>query len=121
MTCAICRTRRPKRFCPGVGGDICTLRCRTEREVTVTCPFECQCLQEARKHGRPVALTEADLPHPDIKVAESFVVQHEELLVFLGQSLFQAAMQAEAVDFDVREALEGLIRTHRTLQSGVVY
>ena len=85
------------------------------------CPFDCEFLEEARKRDRPVPLTEADIPHTDIKVSEEFVTGHEELLVFLGQSLFSAAMQSEAIDFDVREALEALIRTYRTLQSGVVY
>jgi hypothetical protein len=121
MVCAICHTRRPKRFCPAVRAEICPLCCGTEREVSLTCPFECEFLQEARRRDRPVPLTEADLPHTDIQVTEKFVTSHEELLVFLGQSLFQAAMQAEAVDYDVREALEGLIRTYRTLQTGMVY
>jgi hypothetical protein len=121
MVCAICHTRRAKRFCPAVNGEICPLCCGTEREVSLTCPFECEFLQEARRRDRPVPLTEADLPHTDIQVSEKFVTSHEPLLVFLGQTLFQAAMQAEAVDFDVREALEGLIRTYRTLQTGMVY
>ena len=50
-----------------------------------------------------------------------FLHENEELLVFLGRGIMRAALEADAVDNDVREALEALIRTYRTLQSGVYY
>ena len=47
--------RRPKRFCPGVRGDICTICCGTEREITVDCPLDCVYLREAHQHvGKPI-------------------------------------------------------------------
>jgi hypothetical protein len=105
-----------------VRGEICTICCGTEREVTVDCPFECEYLQEARKRDKPVPWTEADIPHPDIKVSEKFVAEHEDLLVYLGQALFASAMEGQlTVDNDVHESLDALIRTYRTLQTGVVY
>lgn len=122
MPCAICQTRRPRRFCPGVGGDICSICCGTEREVTVSCPLDCAYLQEARKHEKPAELDPAQLPNQDIQVTEQFISSKEELVVFLGRSVAGAAFATEAaVDFDVREALESLIRTYRTLESGFVY
>src|ERR1041384_1566758 len=95
VLCAICHKRKAKRHCPGVRGEICTICCGTEREVTVDCPFECEYLQEARKRDKPVPWTEADIPHPDIKVSEKFVAEHEDLLVYLGQALFASAMEAQ--------------------------
>jgi hypothetical protein len=122
MACAICETRRPKRFCPGVRGDICSICCGTEREVTVNCPFECEFLQEARRHEKPAQLDPATMPNQDIAVTEKFVTEHEQLLTFAGIQVVNAAIETPgAVDFDVREALEALIRTYRTLQSGVYY
>ena len=122
MACAICETRRPRRFCPGVGGDICTICCGTEREVTVTCPLDCEFLRDARKHDKPVELELAQVPNQDVNVTEEFLEQNEPLLGFLGQTVAAAALgNPGTVDFDVREALESLIRTHRTLQSGVYY
>jgi hypothetical protein len=48
--------------------------------------------------------------------------ENEALLTFLSATIFQAAMQTPGVvDRDVLEALDGLIRTYRTLQSGVHY
>jgi hypothetical protein len=122
MACAICETRRPRRFCPGVRGDICSICCGTEREVTVTCPFECVYLQEARRHEKPVAIDQASIPNRDIRVTERFVEEHESLLTFIGTVVVGSALDTPgAVDSDVREALEALIRTYRTLASGVYY
>ena len=122
MACAICETRRPRRFCPGVRGDICSICCGTEREVSVDCPFECEYLQESRRRAKPVDLDPSQIPNQDIKVTDKFVQEHADLATFLGQCVAGAAFETEgAVDFDVREALESLTRTYRTLQSGVHY
>ncbi len=55
-------------------------------------------------------------------MTEEFIRSHEELLLFCIYSLVQAAFKADgAVDSDVVAALEALIQTHRTLESGLVY
>jgi hypothetical protein len=122
MACAICETRRPRRFCPGVRGDICAICCGTEREVSVTCPLDCEYLQEARKHDRPPLLDEASIPNRDIKVTERMIEENESLLGFLSSALLNVALETpDVTDYDVREALAALARTYRTLQSGVYY
>ena len=122
MACAICQTRRPRRFCPGVRGDICTLCCGTEREVSVDCPLACEYLREAHKHEKPQPLDPDALPNRDIQVSEEYLRDHEELLVFLARALGRAAANNPAVvDYDIREALEASIRTLRTQESGLVY
>ena len=122
MACAICEIRRPRRFCPGVRGDICSVCCGTEREVTVDCPFECEYLQESRRHDKPVSIDPATLPNQDVRITESFIEENEGLLTFVGNVILGSALEAHGViDYDVREALDGLIRTYRTLASGVYY
>jgi hypothetical protein len=122
MSCAICRTRKPRRFCPGVNGDICTLCCGAEREVTVTCPYDCPFLQEARRHEHTEPVDPKTFPNQDIRISEEFLGEHEALLVVAMTSLALGAMETPgAVDRDVRDALDALIRTQRTLQSGVYY
>jgi len=122
MACAICHTRRPRRFCPAVRGDICSLCCGTEREVSIDCPLECEYLREAHKHEKPRPMEAAALPNKDIRVSREFIAENEEFLVFLAQALGRAALSNPAVvDFDIREALEASIRTQRTLESGFVY
>ena len=122
MACAICETRRPRRFCPGVRGDICTICCGTEREVTVDCPLDCEYLQEARRHDRPAPGDPNTWPNQDIRVSEEFLSEHQDLMSFLGRTIAATAIDTPGtVDSDVREALDGLTRTYRTLQSGVYY
>src|SRR5689334_16750302 len=122
MNCVICETRRPRRFCPGVRGDICSICCGTEREVTVSCPFECEYLQDARQHDKPAPIDPATVPNQDVRITEKFVEENERFLTFLGNIVVGAALDTPgAVDYDVREALESLIRTYRTLESGVYY
>jgi hypothetical protein len=59
--------------------------------------------------------------HPDIRVTEEFLESHSTLLLAISLSLTYAAAEIGAVDSDVRQALESLIQTYRTLQSGVIY
>ena len=122
MACRICETRRPRRYCPGVRAEICSICCGTEREVTVTCPLDCEFLQEARRHERTQPIDPESIPNKDIRVTEKFLGDHQELLYFLARTVVNAALDTPgAVDNDVREALGALVRTYRTLQSGVFY
>lgn len=122
MMCAICKARRAKRFCPGVHGDICTFCCGTEREVSVSCPLDCEYLREARRHEKPLPIDEKNIPHPDIRVTEKLLASSEELLSSLAAALADAALATPgASDRDVRDALDALIRTYRTLEAGVYY
>lgn len=122
MKCKICETRKPRRHCPGVGGEICSLCCGNEREVTISCPLDCPYLAEARLHEKPRALNPDEVPNQDVPVTEQFLREHESLLMFLSSRLLDTSLTAAgAVDSDVREALQSLIRTYRTLQSGLYY
>jgi hypothetical protein len=122
MKCPICDTRKPRRYCPGVNGEICSICCGEEREVSIGCPLDCPYLVEARRHEKPHELSPDEVPNRDVEVTEEFLREHEPLLVFLGAKFLEASLaQAGAVDSDVREALESLIRTYRTLQSGLYY
>jgi hypothetical protein len=122
MKCRICDTRKPRRFCPGVNGDICSICCGNEREVTVDCPLDCSYLVEARVHEKPREVKPEEIPNQDIRVSEEFLRSNEPLLVFLGAKLLQASLATPgAVDSDVGEAIDSLVRTYRTLQSGLYY
>lgn len=121
MKCKLCDTRKARRHCPGVNGDICSMCCGTEREVSVACPLDCEFLAEARLHEKPPAVNPEEFPNRDIKVTEDFLRNHEHLLVFLGMRLVEAALEGGVLDSDVQEAIASLIRTYRTLQSGLYY
>jgi hypothetical protein len=122
VLCKICGKRRARRACPAVHGDICTICCGTEREVSLSCPLECEYLQEAHRRERPIPISDKQLSNSDVPVSEEFLQTHEELVLFCIYSLVQAAVRtAGALDTDVLAALEALIQTHRTLESGLVY
>ncbi len=122
MKCRICDTRKPRRYCPGVSGDICSICCGAEREVSVNCPLDCPYLAEARLHEKLPDINPEEVPNRDVRVSEEFLREHEPLLIFLGAKLLEAALNTSgAVDSDVREALDSLIKTYRTLQSGLYY
>jgi hypothetical protein len=105
-----------------VGGEICSICCGTEREVSVTCPLDCEYLQEARQHDKLAPLESTKLPHEDVRVSEKFLRDHDELVVFLAGALSTAALATSgAVDNDVRDVLDGLIRTYRSLEAGLYY
>jgi hypothetical protein len=58
----------------------------------------------------------------DVEVSEDFIRQHEEFLLFAIYSLVQAALRTPgAVDTDALEALDALIKTQRTAESGLIY
>jgi hypothetical protein len=122
LACQLCETRKARRACPGVRGDICSICCGTEREESVDCPLDCEYLREARLHEKPPEVDPDKFPNREIEVSESFLHQKEDLLLFLSQTLFRAAMEtAGANDNDVRDCLDALIRTYKTLESGIYY
>lgn len=122
ILCKLCGKRRARRRCPAVHGDICTICCGTEREVSLSCPLECEFLQEAHRREKPILVDEKELSDPDVPVTEEFLRDHEELLLFCMVSLVHAALRtASATDADALEALEALIKTYRTAESGLLY
>jgi|SRR5579863_10522208 len=122
ILCKICGKRRARRACPAVHGDICTLCCGSEREVSLSCPLECEYLQEAHRREKPVPIAEKQFSNPDVQVTEEFLANNEELMLFCIYSLVQAAVRTPgALDSDILASLEALIQTHRTLESGLVY
>ncbi|MDE3195553.1 MAG: hypothetical protein KGN84_04370 [Acidobacteriota bacterium] len=122
MTCAICGIRKPKRHCPGVHGDICTVCCATEREQTVDCPLDCEFLQAAHRHEKPPELDPAKLPDRGIEMTDEFIDEHQMLVLLLGSAVLQGALKSGgATDHDAIEALDALIKTYKTLDSGLYY
>ena len=88
----------------------------------MTCPLECEYLREARKHDKAPPIDPEQIPNRDIDVKDELLSENEKLLAFLSLVLMRAARETPGVvDFDMREALDALTRTYRTLQSGVYY
>ena len=120
--CQICEKRRAQRYCLGVRGNVCPRCCGEEREVTVDCPLECEFLREARRREKGPEVNPDEIPNRDIRVTEQFLRDNEPLLARISQGVYDATLSAPGiVDSDIREALESMIRTHLTLESGLIY
>ena len=119
--CKLCEKKKAKRECPGVGAGICPTCCGTHRENTVDCPLDCVYLREARLHEPVVELDPRTLPNADVRLNEAFLKEHEPLIVYLAMMLRQSMEVRKAVDNDAREALEAIIKTYRTRESGLIY
>lgn len=90
--------------------------------MSVDCPFDCEYLREARRHENRPEPAPGDIPHHDIRVSEEFLHDNEALVIHLGRLLFQAAVETQgAVDSDVEEAIESMIKTLLTAESGLIY
>jgi hypothetical protein len=122
IICKLCGRRRAKRSCPAVPADICAICCGEQREVTLLCPLECVFLREAHKHEKTVEVPAEAISNPQVEITEEFIRTREELLLFCIYSLVQAAMRTpQSVDTDVLKAIEALIQTRRTAESGLIY
>jgi hypothetical protein len=73
--------------------------------MTLDCPLDCEYLQESRKHDRGIEVKPDEFPNQDIRLNESFLRDHELLLLATGRAVLEAALETPgAVDYDVREA-----------------
>lgn len=120
--CPLCETRTPRRYCPAERADICARCCGQGREETINCPFDCEYLREARLHEKLPALDPAAIPHPEIQLTDAFLNRNQELAVVIGRLLLVAVMNAQgAVDLDLRDTLDALVRTYKSAVNGLIY
>lgn len=124
MSCAICRKRPPKRFCPAKGEKICAICCGEGREVTIDCPLDCSYLTAAHRyeaeHRKNPPPTE--IPYRDVQFPVEFVYQHWPLVSAIGSTILGFQTQhKELHDSAVFAALEALAETYRTLAGGILY
>jgi hypothetical protein len=125
VACAICHTRKEKRYCPAVHDKICAICCGTEREVRFDCPSDCVYLQEARRRELPRPLDQLDSEplFPKIEVRQQVVYEREPLIAGLSFALARASRLDRGLhDRDLLSALHTTARRTETLvSSGLHY
>lgn len=125
MSCAICETRKEKRFCPAIHGRICPQCCGEQREVTLDCPSDCVYLRQARQHERPRPISGLDQAalFPNVELSRQFLYEQEHLILGIYFALAKIARRKLLVkDIDLIAALSGLTRSYETLvNSGLHY
>lgn len=125
MSCAICETRREKRFCPAVHGRICAQCCGEQREVTLDCPSGCPYLRQAREHEKPRSMGQFDPASlfPAVEIPDQFLYEREPLLMGLSLALAKGARKDRTMhDSDLIAALSALCTSYeRRVSSGLYY
>lgn len=123
MPCPICQKRKPQRFCPARGDEICSVCCGTEREVTIDCPSGCPYLIASRSYDLERRKVDwSKVPFADVKIPPAFARTHTPLLNTITYSICLFAREdPRAVDTDVVASLTALAEAYRTLSSGLYY
>ncbi len=125
MSCAICETRKEKRFCPAVHGRICPQCCGEQREVTLDCPTDCPYLLQAREHEKPRSADQVDPAglFLQVEVSDQFMYEKEHLLMGVTFALAKAARVDRGLnDQDLISALAVLSSSYERLAtSGLHY
>lgn len=125
MGCALCETRKEKRFCPAVHGHICAQCCGEQREITLDCPSSCVYLQQARQHEKQRSNGEisAEALFGHIELGQHFLYEHEHLILGLSFALAKSARTDSTLsDTDLIAALSALAKSYETLaNSGLHY
>lgn len=123
MSCALCKTRSEKRFCPAVHEKICAPCCGTEREVTLDCPSTCPYLIQARRHEKGRRLEDIDPKEvfAHVVVSEESAHRHEPLLAGVLFAVTHWARSDRTLnDRDAIAALSALARRYQVLvESGL--
>src|SRR5271165_396753 len=108
MKCVICGVRTPRRYCPGVRGEICSVCCGTERENTVNCPFDCTYLREARVREKPLEIDLASIPFSDVRVPAQFLEEHprgaQQIIVALVNAMSPTVGVHQSINVQVGHA-----------------
>ena len=122
MACPICDKRKQKRSCPAKSVRICSLCCGRGREVSINCPLDCPYLLESREREYVGRLLPQGFPFKEIEVDRKFIEENSALVNGLAQSTLESSLTvAGASDVDTQQALEALIKSYKTLQSGIHY
>jgi hypothetical protein len=124
MKCTLCKGRKGKRWCPAQRAPICAQCCGEKRMIEIDCPESCQYLAAGR--AREIEQEHVRyLRAADVHERERYfraIAAHERVLAHLQLLIGEARRRArDLTDGDVLEALDLLLATLRTEESGLLY
>jgi hypothetical protein len=122
MICTLCNSRKARRSCPAAQSAICAQCCGEKREETLDCPLTCEHLIEARKHEHLVPVAPESAPHPEVRLTDEFLNRNDMLSRYVMMCVGVAAAGTPgATDADVREAIDAMVQTLKSSDSGLIY
>ncbi|MFN8007472.1 MAG: hypothetical protein U0V70_10695 [Terriglobia bacterium] len=121
--CPLCEARKVKRFCPAKASMICPVCCGEKREIEISCPADCVYLQPGRDYEAERQAKRTPAPARTPRLWESSSLQRYYGITMSLWKIFSEGRNqfGEIVDVDVHEAIEALLKTYRTLESGIYY
>jgi hypothetical protein len=124
MSCPVCHDRKPRRACPALGADICTVCCGTKRLVEIRCPSDCRYLATARVHPAAVVRRrqETDL-RAFLPTVQDLNDDQLQILWFVLSLMraFRPEGFMRLTDDEVAEAAASLASTFETAARGLIY
>jgi hypothetical protein len=123
MICPLCRSRKSKRSCPGVGQQICAVCCGTKRIVEIACPPTCIYLTTAQRHPAATVKRQQEQDLAVLLGALGRVSEPQLQLFFVIHTLI-SRIKPEGlplVDSDVAEAAGALATSFETASRGVLF
>jgi hypothetical protein len=124
MLCPVCHQRKPRRACPALSRDICTVCCGTKRLKEIHCPPDCIYLAAAREHP---AAVERRLQETDLRVflptVQDLNERQSSLLWVVLSAIrdFQPDGLLRLTDDEVADAAGATASTFETAARGVIY
>lgn len=113
--CSLCTARRASRRCPALSQDICPRCCGTRRGRDIACTADCPHLAAAREQVEQRSVTFADLRRVR-EIDPEFAGDFEHGILGIRETRFR-----DLKDREVKEAVENLMKTVRTGESGLLY
>jgi hypothetical protein len=119
--CPLCSQRVAKRHCPAKAAKICSICCGTKREVEIDCPGDCVHLRKGRSFES--ARDHQHHPRPSTpQFNQQFLYRNTAAINALAHAILEERVRAHGmVDQDVKDALDAVRATMKTLSSGIHY
>ncbi len=124
VACPLCQERKPKRACPAVGQQICTVCCGSKRLVQIDCPPDCVYLVSAREHPASADLRRHRRDAARMLEALRDLSERQSDLFLLVCSFlvdYKSPELQPLADQDVADAASALAATFETAARGVIY
>jgi len=124
MLCPLCRTRKARRGCPGLGQTICAVCCGTKRLIEISCPPDCTYLASAREHPAAVVRRQQERDVAILLPTLKGLTERQHQLFFMFQTLIARHKPdgfARLLDDDVVEAAGAVAATLETAARGLIY
>lgn len=123
MKCILCEKRKAKRSCPAKETQICPQCCGEKRVLEIECPESCEYLKAGRE--REAADYQKRLQSMDPTARQKhrqILFDYQNVIAHLEFAISrQRILSRDLSDKDVVQAVDSLLETYKTEDSGLLY